>query len=364
MSTVNSIQKWLQQNKIDIAYINNFKSIQYLTGFDSDPLERILSLIVFADHEPFIFAPALEVESIQKLNLPYDVYGYLDHENPFELISGHIKKRSNNIKTWSIEKKFLSIFQSEQLKKHFEVLKLEKDISPLIEELRLVKTEDEINLLTAAGKEADQAIQIGINAIKTGISENEIAAKIEYELKKLGIPKMSFDTLIQAGKHASEPHGATSDNLIGKNELVLLDLGTIHNSYISDISRTVAVGNLSQEQENIYNVCLEAQLAAQEYVRPGITAHELDKVARNVISKAGYGKYFIHRLGHGIGIEDHEAPNIMENNTMILKENMCFSIEPGIYIPGVAGVRIEDCVHVTSDGCIPFTTFDKKLQYI
>ena len=173
---------------------------------------------------------------------------------------------------------------------------------------------------------------------------------------------MSFDTLIQAGAHAAEPHGATNDTKIQDNELVLFDLGTNVDGYTSDASRTVAT--LNDKQKDIYQVCLEAQLAAQEAAKPGMTAAELDKIARDIIDQAGYGEYFIHRLGHGMGMTDHEFPSIMEGNDMLLEPGMCFSIEPGIYIPGFAGVRIEDCIHITKDGNEPFTHTTKELQYV
>ena len=144
--------------------------------------------------------------------------------------------------------------------------------------------------------------------------------------------------------------------------MVLFDLGTVYQGYISDASRTVAVGKLNAKQQEIYDVCLEAQLKAQAAAKPGITAAELDKVARDVIDQAGYGEYFIHRLGHGMGMSEHEFPSIMEGNDLVLEPGMCFSIEPGIYIPGVAGVRIEDCVHITEDGCQPFTHTSKELR--
>lgn len=127
------------------------------------------------------------------------------------------------------------------------------------------------------------------------------------------------------------------------------------------LSRTVAVGKLNDKQKDIYKVCLEAQLAAQNAAKPGMTAEELDKIARDIITAAGYGEYFIHRLGHGMGSSEHEFPSIMEGNQLVLEPGMCFSIEPGIYIPGFAGVRIEDCVHITEDGCEPFTHTTKEL---
>ena len=175
---------------------------------------------------------------------------------------------------------------------------------------------------------------------------------------------MSFDTIIQSGANAADPHGAPKEDTIKPNELTLFDLGTVYKGYISDASRTVAFGEIDDKLKDIYNVCLEAQLTAQNAAKPGMTAEELDKIARDVITKAGYGEYFIHRLGHGMGQSEHEFPSIMEGNKMELVPGMCFSIEPGIYIPNYAGVRIEDCVYVTDNGVKSFTHTSKELQII
>lgn len=223
---------------------------------------------------------------------------------------------------------------------------------------------DFVEKLNEAGKWADFAFKVGFEAVKVGVSEQDVAAELEFALKKHGIREMSFDTLVQAGPHAAEPHGETSERQIENNQLVLFDLGTVFEGYISDASRTVGVGDPTAKQREIYQVCLEAQLAAQAAARPGITAAELDQVARKIIDRAGYGQYFIHRLGHGMGMSEHEFPSIMEGNDLVLEPGMCFSLEPGIYIPGVAGVRIEDCVHVTEDGCQPFTHTSKDFQIV
>ena len=175
---------------------------------------------------------------------------------------------------------------------------------------------------------------------------------------------MSFDTIVLAGDNAANPHGAPGERKIVPNELVLFDLGVIWKGYCSDATRTVAYQKPTALQEKIYQIVLEAQLAAQNFVRPGVTAAQIDQVARNVIEKAGYGKYFNHRLGHGIGTTVHEFPSLVEGNDLVIEEGMCFSIEPGIYIPGEVGVRIEDCVHVTHNGCESFTQTPKELQII
>ncbi|NLD07716.1 MAG: aminopeptidase P family protein, partial [Lactobacillus sp.] len=224
---------------------------------------------------------------------------------------------------------------------------------------------EEIKKLQGAGAEADFAFKIGFDAIRTGVTERSIAGQIDYQLKiQKGVMHESFETIVQAGKNAANPHLGPTMNTVQPNELVLFDLGTMHDGYASDSSRTVAYGEPSDKQREIYEVDREAQQAAIEAAKPGITAEELDSVARDIITKAGYGEYFIHRLGHGIGKNVHEYPSIVQGNDLVLEEGMCFSIEPGIYIPGFAGVRIEDCGVVTKDGFKPFTHTDKDLKIL
>ncbi|WP_251546626.1 M24 family metallopeptidase [Limosilactobacillus caecicola] len=362
MTKLTELQTYVAQHQLDAAYISDPMTINYLTGFYSDPVERVLALLVFPDHAPFIFAPALEVEAIKETGWSDPVYGYLDHEDPFALIAQHVKESVTSPLHWGIEAGSLTVDRLHSLQQVFPDGQFTTNLTPVIEQMRMIKSPDEIAKLNEAGKWADFALKVGFEAVQVGKSEQEVAAELEFALKQHGVNQMSFDTLIQAGAHAAEPHGATSATKIENNELVLFDLGTVNEGYISDVSRTIAVGQLNDRQKEIYRVCLEAQLTAQDAAKPGITAAELDAAARKIIDHAGYGEYFIHRLGHGMGSSEHEFPSIMEGNDLVLEPGMCFSIEPGIYIPGFAGVRIEDCVHITEEGCEPFTHTSKELQ--
>lgn len=361
---LNQIREWLGQNKADIAYFSNFESIQYLTGFGSDPYERVLALFVFPEAEPFIFCPALEVEVVKSTGWPYGVYGYQDHEDAFAMIAHHIKERVTNPISWAIEKQSLTVNRFETIHSYFPNAQYNLDMTSYMETMRLIKTPAEIALLHKAGLDADFAMEVGFKAIAEGKTELQVAAELEYQSKLRGVSGMSFDTLVQAGAHAADPHGATSEIQMHRNELVLFDLGTIYQGYISDTSRTFAFGKPNDKALEVHKVVLEAQLTAQAAVKPGITAAQLDKIARDVITDAGYGEYFIHRLGHGMGTSEHEYPSIMEGNDLVLQPGMTFSIEPGIYIPGEVGVRIEDCVVVTENGSDPFTHSPKELRYI
>lgn len=362
---LNKLQQWLIDTNNDMAYISDPININYFTGFDMEPHERIFSLIAFKDAPAFIFAPALNVEEAKNSAWNGQVFGYLDHENPWQIIADLVKKEISTPKKIAIEKNYLSVDRLEQLKSVFEDSIFSDNVSPFISKSRLVKTADEIKQLQEAGKEADFAFTIGFNALRNNVTERSVAGQIDYQLKlQKGVMHTSFETIVQAGSNAANPHLGPTMNQVKPNELVLFDLGTMHNGYASDASRTVAYGKPTEKEKEIYEIDREAQQAAIDAAKPGITASELDAVARDVITKAGYGEYFIHRLGHGIGLDVHEFPQIMEGNDIVIEEGMCFSIEPGIYIPNVAGVRIEDCGVVTKNGFKTFTHTDKDLKYI
>ena len=222
---------------------------------------------------------------------------------------------------------------------------------------------NEIQKMIVAGDYADKAVNIGFDNISLDVTETDIIAQIEFGMKKIGINQMSFETMVLTGNNAANPHGIPGTNRIENDSLLLFDLGVVSQGYVSDMTRTVAVGQPDQFKKDIYNICLEAQLTALDFIKPGVTASEVDAAARNVIEKAGYGEYFNHRLGHGLGMDVHEFPSIMEGNDLVIEEGMCFSVEPGIYIPEKVGVRIEDCGYVTKDGFEVFTHTPKELLY-
>ena len=359
-----SIQNWLDEQQLDVAYFSDFHSIDYLTGFNSDPIERVLALFVFPEDEPFIFAPALEVETVKNSGWQHPVYGYQDQENPWALIGEHLHAHTKHTEKWAVEKDQLTLNRASFIQTAVPEAKFIGNLSPLMTKMHLIKTPDEIVKLHKAGLDADRAFEFAFSALQEGVSELQVMAKLEYDLKSSGVTGMSFETLVQFGAHAAQPHGDTSNNTLKPGDLALFDLGTIYDGYVSDATRTVAFQSVSDHQRDVYNVVLDAQLTAQNAAKPGITAGELDGIARNVITKAGYGEYFVHRLGHGIGSSVHESIQIAQGNDLVLQPGMSFSIEPGIYIPGDLGIRIEDSVIVTENGVDPYTHSSKELRII
>lgn len=358
MTKLDQIRAYLTQEKAHIAVFSDPVTVNYLTGFLCDPHERQMFLFVYHDEAPILFVPALEVARAES-SLDFPVFGYMDSENPWAKIKAVLPSTDS--------KKILAEFDNLNVTK-FQGLQTVfsgrfADLTPYVNQMKLIKSDDEIKKLMIAGEYADKAVQVGFDNISLDVTETDIIAQIEFEMKKIGINKMSFDTMVLTGNNAANPHGISGTNKIENDNLLLFDLGVEKDGYMSDMTRTVAVGKPDQFKKDIYELCLEAQLTAQDFIKPGVTAAEVDAAARNVIEKAGYGEYFNHRLGHGIGMDVHEFPSIMAGNDLVLEEGMCFSVEPGIYIPGKVGVRIEDCGHVTASGFEVFTKTPKELLY-
>ncbi|MGV3010116.1 M24 family metallopeptidase [Streptococcus thoraltensis] len=358
MTKIDLLLENLLKQDVAGAVVSDPVTINYLTGFASDPHERYMFLFLIADKQPLLFLPALDAARAKSV-VNFPVVGYQDSENPWDKIKAVLPQ--TDFTKVAVEFDNLNVTKFKGLETVFTGAFV--NLTPLIQNMRLIKSEDEINKMLIAGDWADKAVQIGFDNISLDKTETDIIAQIEFELKKQGISKMSFETMVLTGNNAANPHGIPGTNKIENNALLLFDLGVETLGYTSDMTRTVAVGQPDQFKKDIYNLCLEAQLSAQEFIKPGVTASEVDAAARRVIEKAGYGEYFNHRLGHGLGMDVHEFPSIMEGNDMEIQEGMCFSVEPGIYIPGKVGVRIEDCGYVTKNGFETFTKTPKELLY-
>jgi Xaa-Pro aminopeptidase len=242
--------------------------------------------------------------------------------------------------------------------------KLQAELVPqtgLVEKLRMVKDAAELSAMRQAAAIAEEALRQTLPKIKVGVSEAYIALELEIAMRRLGADRASFDFIAASGPRSSLPHGRASSRLIEAGDFLTLDFGAVYNGYCSDMTRTFVLGEPSAKQLELYNTVLKAQLAALAAVRPGVLGKDVDKVARDIISEAGYGERFGHGLGHGIGRAVHEGPSAGTKGEDALQPNMVITIEPGIYIPDWGGVRIEDMVVVTPSGCENFYSFSKEL---
>ncbi|HET7626806.1 MAG TPA: Xaa-Pro peptidase family protein [Bacillales bacterium] len=357
--------QWLRENECDFAFIHSTANVFYLSGFHCTPHERLLGLLVFPTDESVLICPRMEVNRAKNSGGTDEIIGYSDTDDPWTLIGETFTKRAiKNARTAAIEKQKLPFSYGEALKKQFPHLTF-LDADEKLGELRMTKDANELRMLREAARYADLAVEIGVEAIEEGRTEMEVLATIEYEMKKKGIREMAFSTMVLAGENAAHPHGTPGKREIRKGDFVLFDLGVVLDGYCSDITRTVAYGHVNDKQREVYETVLQAQETALALSRPGLRIGDLDAAARKVIDDAGYGEYFPHRLGHGLGIEAHEAPSMGGNNDETLKPGMVYTVEPGIYIVDDAiGVRIEDDVYLSENGPECLTRFPKTLQVI
>lgn len=232
----------------------------------------------------------------------------------------------------------------------------------LIKDLRATKTPQEIELIKQACKLADLGIQAACEVLRPGITDLEIAAEVEYSMRKNGSSGTAFDTIIASGKNSVYPHGSCQSRIVENGDFVTIDLGATVDNYRSDITRTFVISKPSMRQQQIYDVVKNAQDAAFNLIKPNINAKEIDFAAREVINRAGFGDCFCHNLGHGVGLEVHEAPTLSPESKDILLENMIVTVEPGIYIPDFGGARIEDTVLITVNGAEKLTNSPYNLE--
>jgi len=234
-------------------------------------------------------------------------------------------------------------------------------VSGVIEKLRLIKTDAEIKIIKEAADIADAAFKHILDFIRPGITELEVANELEFFMRKSGAVSSSFDTIVASGYRSALPHGVASEKVIEKGDMVTLDYGAYYKGYVSDITRTIAVGEPDSKLKAIYEIVLEAQLRGMEGIKPGMTGKQADALTRDYISEKGYGEYFGHSTGHGIGLEVHEGPSLSMKSELVLEPGMIVTCEPGIYIPGLGGVRIEDDVLITKDHNEALTHSAKEL---
>ena len=363
LTNVTKIQDYLQEQNIDAAFISTPDNVFYISGFASDPHERLLGVMLFKDADPFLICPLMEVPDVLATGWPHEVVGHVDTEDAWDVVLKAVEKRGTTTASIAIEKSHLTVERLERMTDLFNGATFHR-LDEKLNSMRVIKNDEELANLRIAAELADYAIEVGCREIAEGKTELEILMAIEFEMKKKGVQKMSFETMVLSGPKTASPHGVPGDRKIQQGDFILFDLGVVYNGYCSDITRTVAFGEPTAAQREIYETVKKAEQAAVDLVRPGVQAKEIDEAARNVIDDAGFGDYFTHRIGHGLGISVHEYPSITGTNEMKLEEGMVFTIEPGIYKSDVTGVRIEDDVVVTADGVEVLTKFPKELQII
>ena len=273
----------------------------------------------------------------------------MEQENLTEQINSLMKK--HNAKSLAVESMDMTLSRMSFLEKKFPDIEFIKsdELSNNIYDMRTIKSTEEIEKIHKAQKIAEKAFDEILGFIRPGVTEREIALKLDNCMLENGAEGLSFETIALAGANTSMPHGVPGNYKVKNGDFVLMDFGAVYDGYHSDMTRTVCVGQSSEKMGKIYDIVLKAQLEALKKVKSGITGSELDGYARDIIDESGYGDFFGHSLGHGVGMEIHEFPTASSKSETILKENMVVTVEPGIYLPGEFGVRIEDFVVVTEN---------------
>ena len=358
MNVINRLKKLksgLKKNGLLPYLITDLTNIRYLTGFSGSYARMIID-----DKRSFFISDARYEEYAASL-LPSSISFMLQKENPFRLISSLLKAEKR--KALFLEEHALTLSEYQQLKMMCRGVKIISG-GDEVNLLRMVKDKDEIRIIRDAAGIADRCVDHIKRFIKPGLTEWDVAVEIELFYRKNGCRKTSFDSIVAAGPGSSMPHYQTGmKRKIGKGDVLLIDMGCEYRGYNSDLTRTMFINSINPLFEKIYGIVLRAQLAACEAVKPGVTTGRLDGIARKIIGTEGYGEQFGHSLGHGIGMEVHELPAI-KAGSLKLKKSMVITIEPGIYVPGSGGVRIEDMVLVTASGGEILTNASKDITVI
>lgn len=332
--------------------------IFYLTGFKIGLSERPSAALIPFNDEPVFVVPELEAELRGQKPWIHQVVTWREEEDAIKLLAETLRSKG-------LSKAKIGVCETspwgwvKRLEKNLPTAQF-VDASEAVNSLRMVKSTEELDYIKKACEITDKALRKAFQNLREGITEIELNSIISDEMENLG-GKIQFGIVLFGGR-AALPHGTLSDRKLKRGDVILVDTGSSFKDYYSDITRTVVFGKPTERQRRIWDNVLKANKAAFDAIEPGTTCEEADKVARKVISDAGFGEYFIHRLGHGIGLQGHEHPYLVGGNKLRLEAGMTFSIEPGIYIVGEIGVRTEDTALCTRDGCESLTHLERSIE--
>ena len=336
-------------------------NMKYVSGLTLFVSERPIVAFFPVDRLPALLLPELEKGRAAKMTQgSVDLFSYTDQDGYADAFARVAQALDLNEKRIAVEYRHMRVLELRQLEAVapnacFVAL---EDALP---QLRLAKDQDELDAMRGAIGITERALSDLISQPLTGLTERQVASRLSQLMLDAGADDIAF-IIVVAGPNSADPHKEPSDRPIQAGDLMTIDCGAFWRGYPADITRTFAIGNIADELTKVYEVVRRANAVGKAAVRPGVAAQEIDRAARKVIVDAGYGEFFIHRTGHGLGIEVHEPPYMVEGNEQLLAPAMVFTIEPGIYIPGLGGVRIEDNVVVTQDGVDCLTSFPRELM--
>lgn len=359
-------QQLMAQNKMDAILMAGGTSLLYFTGVRWGNSERLFAVVIPARGKAFSVCPSFEEDRArEQLNqgplTDAEVLTWHEDESPYALVAGGLRSRGIASGTLGVEERTPFVF-SEGVAHAAPSLKITSAI-PIAAGCRQIKTQHELDLMTIANQATLKVYEAVWKALQPGMTQNDASALISAAYRRVGFNGFAS---VQVGEYTALPHGSATPQVIKEGTIVMIDDGCSVEGYQSDITRTFVLGQPTDKMKQVFEIVHRAQAAALAAAKPGVEAQSVDAAARKVISDAGYGpdyKYFAHRLGHGIGMDGHEWPYLVRGNTLKLEPNMCFSDEPGIYIRGEFGVRLEDDMHITENGAQLFTPQSPSLEH-
>ncbi|MEW6622491.1 MAG: Xaa-Pro peptidase family protein [Bacillota bacterium] len=350
------VQQLMKTKGIDYLVLAPTPNMFYLTGMKTVADERLQAAIVPKEGALTMVLPEMYKETAAGQCENWRLLTWSDHQDPVELVKSAIAitggRAAIDEKMWAGH--FLRVMSVFSDFKFFQA-------ADVLRELRMVKDEQELAFLKQSGQLADMVMEEVLQEIREGVKEKELALFVEKRVKTLGAEDISFKPIIASGPNGSLPHHNTGERRLQKGDFVTMDFGAVLQGYCSDITRTIHIGKATNEEKEVYRVVQQANEAGFNAAGAGVACQEVDRATRRVIASAGYGHCFLHRTGHGIGLDYHEEPYIVEGNDICLRRGMVFSVEPGIYLTGKMGVRIEDIIALTGDGPVRFNNFTREL---
>ena len=350
--------EFLREKKADYLFLTPSPNFLYLTGLNTKLTERLLALVLDSKGDAQIIAPSFEVSSHSEHTWVKEFLPWAEDEDPYSIAANAVG--SGDVAFMFDNSLPLGVYWS--LQEALGKFKATSSISSVLTSMRIQKTQEEIECMKKAGKIIERAVMNAFSYAKIGMTELELSQVVNLGITKEGA-QPSFG-IVQVGENSALPHASPGNRDLEKGDLVLMDCGCSVEGYNTDMTRVGVIGSPTEEQECVYSIVLKAQETALEKIQPGISCGKLDGIARRVIEEAGYGEQFTHRLGHGIGLEVHEEPYVVRGNSLELQSGMCHSVEPGIYLEGKFGVRIEDLICVRESNAEVITYAPKDLIII
>ena len=359
------LYKNMASNDLDAVAINPGPTLSYLTGLTFHLMERPVVMFFRPGHNPAFVLPELETPKLAQLPYPAQAFPY--PELPGEWIKAFqkaVQALDISDKSIGVEPRALRILEYRFIEQAAPRATF-PDASTTLAALRIAKDADEIAKMRRAVVIAQDALKATLPQIKIGMTEREIAAELTIQLLRNGSsPEIPFSPIVSSGPNSANPHASPSARKLQAGDLLVVDWGAAYEGYISDLTRTFAVGDVDAEWQKIHRIVQEANAAGRAEGKPGATCAAVDKATRDVIEKAGYGAYFTHRTGHGIGMEGHEDPYMRGDNQQILEPGMCYTVEPGIYLTERNGVRIEDNIIITTTGAESLSDMQREIRVV